>query len=362
MQKRIYSLKYLIISRLISLLISPYYGFLNLFRKNLSLDNITIKKILITEYHRIGDLIIIAPILKSIKKTYPDAKLILLCNNLAEQLAKQLNLADEIISTSAPWTDWSFSLYKWREVRKLAKKLEKKKIDLAFDFKGDLRNSWFLWKTNPKKSFGYFTTGGSYFLTDSFKMNQKLHQLTRSEKLIQKAGCGKIVIEKNNVLNKSGKIVFHTGATDSRRMWPDLHWLKLAKQLSINYQISIVKTNESIELINKIKNSQLNIEIFEGNLIEVMNWIKNQQCLIALDSMAGHLASYVGIPVVSIFGSQNPNLTKPTNKFGVVIKPAEPCNHFRNHWRFCKECVASIKPDMVNKVLLNHLSQLNSLY
>ena len=41
---------------------------------------------------------------------------------------------------------------------------------------------------------------------------------------------------------------------------------------------------------------------------------------IAPDSMAGHLASYVGIPVITIYGSQNPDLTKPKNEYGRVIK------------------------------------------
>ena len=36
-------------------------------------------------------------------------------------------------------------------------------IDLAIDFKGDLRNSWFLWNTHPKLSFGYNATGGIIF-------------------------------------------------------------------------------------------------------------------------------------------------------------------------------------------------------
>ncbi len=77
---KVYSKETIIISRLFSFFLSPYYKFLNLFRHNYQITDIEIKTILVTEYHRIGDVLIIAPILKSLKKKFPKAHLILICN------------------------------------------------------------------------------------------------------------------------------------------------------------------------------------------------------------------------------------------------------------------------------------------
>ena len=104
------------ISRLISFFISPYYKILNFFRNNYSITDIEIKTILVTEYHRIGDVLIISPVLKSLKRKFPKARLILICNREVGQLASHLNLADEISIVNVPWTNWNWSIFSWWDV------------------------------------------------------------------------------------------------------------------------------------------------------------------------------------------------------------------------------------------------------
>ena len=156
----IYKPEYIFWSKFISVLIGPWFQFLNLFRKKYNITSINVKTILVTEYHRIGDVIIIAPVLKSFKTRFPKAKIILVCNEKTKGLAEELKLADKVFGISVPWTNWDWSISKWLSTREFAKNLRRREIDLAFDFKGDLRNSWFLWNTCPKLSFGYHTNGG----------------------------------------------------------------------------------------------------------------------------------------------------------------------------------------------------------
>ncbi len=352
----IYKPSYIFWAKIISILIAPYFKFFNFFRKKYDIRSINIKTILVTEYHRIGDVIIIAPILKSIKSNFPKAKIILICNDSARELAENLKLADKVIGVSVPWTNWRWSVFEWYKIRGFANSLHLENIDLAIDFKGDLRNSWFLWSAHPKVSFGYNTTGGEYFITNSFTMNQKDHQYLRALKLIQYFGCRLIKNKKNRYHSvKNGCIVLHPGASDLVRRWPDSHWKELIKLLTPNFKVSIVITKESSCLFKALKSERLELEYFQGSLVEFCDYIKNQKCLIALDSMAGHLASYLGVPVVSLFGSQNPELTKPKNKYGKIIKPEKPCGHNRIHWRLCKLCLESISPKKVYNELSEHI-------
>lgn len=361
LNNQIYRPAHLVFANLVSLILYPYYAICNFFRTKNSIEKIEIKTILVTEYHRIGDILIIAQPLDSIKKKFPNAKLVLVCHQSAAKLAEHLGLADEVLSVMVPWTNWNWSLIHWIQARSFARQLRKKEIDLAFDFKGDLRNAWFLWQMKPKVSFGYLTTGGKYFFTNSFKMDPNLHQSIRAEKLISAVGC-----KPNNKnlpkskLNTDGMIAFHMGTSDSRRSWPVKHWLKLAKLLSSNYQISLVKTSEASDLQKLFKNTTLNIKVFQGDLIEFKNWLENQRCLISPDSMAGHLAAHVGIPVFTIFGSQNPNLTRPISNISTVIAPDIPCEHQRSHWRLCQDCMESVSPKKVAKTIINKLSSFES--
>ncbi len=350
-------------AKIISILIAPYFRFSNFFRKKYDIQSINVKTILVTEYHRIGDVIIIAPILKSIKFKFPDAKIILICNEYAKELAEYLKLADDVIGLSVPWTNWGWSFFEWYKIRSFAKSLRPLGIDLGIDFKGDIRNSWFLWNTHPKISFGYDTTGGGYFYTNTHAMDQNVHQSKRAFKLIEKLGCRLSCDNKSRYNSiKKGYIVLHPGVSDSERSWPDSHWVELARLLSTKFKVSIVMTKDSTNLIRKLKTKDLELQYFEGSLVDFCHYMSNQKCLIALDSMAGHLASYIGIPVISLFGSQNPSLTKPKNKYGKIIEPETVCNHDRGHWRLCKLCAESISPRIVYEKTIEHVLYIESIF
>ena len=346
------------ISRLISLFISPYYKILNFFRNNYRITDIEIKTILVTEYHRIGDVLIISPVLKSIKRKFPKAHLILICNREVGQLASHLNLADEIFTMNVPWTNWDWSILSWWDIRSKAKSLSRKQIDLAFDFKGDIRNAWFLWLTRPKISFGYNTTGGNYFFTNPMEMNQDLHQLYRAFNLVSTVGCQHIEDQEDQwVFNDEGAVVIHIGATDDRRSWPSDHWIKLINLLIKDFKIAIVDVKDSQYIIDKIKDSR--VGIFKGDLIQFKSWLTNQKCLIAPDSMAVHLAAFLKIPVVTLFGSQDPKLTSPVAEKSLVITPEVACSHKREHWRLCSKCMNSITPYRVYQGICNFINKAN---
>ena len=102
--------------------------------------------------------------------------------------------------------------------------------------------------------------------------------------------------------------------------------------------------NSIFKFIEQLNELKIEVGRFKGGLIELKNWLINQRCLVAPDSMAGQLAAYVQIPVISVFGSQDPKLTRPVIKMGAIVKPDKPCNHSSNHWRFCRKCMESIQP------------------
>ena len=358
----IYKQEHIFWAKLISIIVSPYYKFYNFFRKKHSIHNIDIKTILITEYHRIGDIIIIAPILKLVKETFPDAHIILICNKVSENLVRHLKLADTVFGINAPWTNWEWSIFKWWKTRSFARSLRAFDVDIGIDFKGDIRNSWFLWQTNPKISFGYSVTGGEFFFTNPKLINQDLHQYHRAIELIKNLGLVKLKKEKRIVKHKNKRaIIFHPGASQFERTWPDEHWVKLAKLMRVENKITIVKFGNSNSLIKKFKKTDLNIDFFEGDLISLFEWLKRQRYLIAPDSMAGHLASYVGIPVLSLFGSQDPNLVKPTNTLGEVVVPDKECHHSKKHWRLCSYCMSSITPQKVFSIFTNHITSIERI-
>jgi len=360
MKKELYSFKYRIISHAISLLIQPVFTVFNLFRNSYIINDINVKVILVNEYHRIGDVIIITPILRSLKKKYPKAELILICNKQVQNLAIHHNLADTIIGIDAPWTNWDWSLSKWcSKIFFFSKVVRKKNVDIAFSFKGDIRDSFFLWLSKPKISFGYSFTGGKYFYTDPQRLKKSYHQQERAYMLIEKIGCITIPNSKINQ-NIDGGIVIHPGSSDSRRAWPDVYWIKLIQMLSTKEKVYIVKTNDSSAILEKLERQKVIVNIFSGHLVDFSNWVKNQKLVIGPDSMAGHLAAFHNIPSITIFGSQNPNLSIPISKKSKSVKPDLKCYHKRNHWRLCEDCMSSITPQKVYDETVSFLNEIKN--
>jgi len=351
MTQGVYSSKALIISNIISFLILPFYKALNIFRNKYDLRKITINKILILEYHRIGDVIMILGVLRSLRVKYPDSKITLVCNSEAYQLIKSFNIADNLIPISIPWTDWDFTFTKISKVFSLIKRLKKQHFDLAFSFKGDIRDNWLLWKVASKISFGYYVTGGGFFLSHPQVFDNNLHQRERAKYLLKKTGCNTFPAKNKILNNEKGRIVFHNGARDFRRRWPKEKWVKLIKLVKRDHRVGIVKVKEGEGILKKLRNSKIDLKVFEGNLVDFKIWLENQKMLICVDSMAGHLSAEIGVPSITIFGSQNPKLTSPVGIASEIIMPRHSCNHKRDHWRLCKDCISSIRvKDVFSKI------------
>ena len=234
-------------------------------------------------------------------------------------------------------------------------------IDLAIDFKGDLRNAWFLWKTHPKISFGYNTTGGGYFFTNSYAMDQNAHQYLRAFKLIQQFGC-QLVKDKETRYHskKKGCIVLHPGSSDIERSWPDSYWEELVRLLAEKFKVSLVITKESSTLFHRLKTEGYELEFFEGNLVRLCDYFNAQKCLIALGFNGWAFGKLFGYPGYFAIWVSKSRLTKPVNKYGKIIKPGISCKHKRSHWRLCRICMESILPKEVYNKVLAHVLHIES--
>tara|TARA_Y100000031_G_C8200115_1_gene375792 strand:+ start:133 stop:1215 length:1083 start_codon:yes stop_codon:yes gene_type:complete len=351
LKQEIYHPRKLIISRFISSLIYPFVRIFihNPITSDFKKDEI--KKILVTEYHCIGDVLMIIPALRLIKSSFPKAELTLLTNSDASALAEVLEIADKIISFDFPWTGKTDKI-KYREAWDVAIKLKKENFDLGIDFKGDLRNLIFLWKTGSKFRIGFNGTGGNYFITHPFPFPFTVHQRDRSIQLLRSIGLNKkidksIIDIPNSTSDKKDFIVLHPGANHKARQWSKNNWIKLVELLEHSHKIALVKTNDSVKTITYLSEIYPDIFIFSDSLPNFGRWLQHQKMLIGMDSMAVHLAGVLGIPSLAIFGKQDPDLTKPKFNNSEFIIPENSCNHKNNHWRLCGKCTNSVKPEAV---------------
>ncbi len=303
-------------------------------RSNYPLDHASIKHILVQEYQCIGDVIMLEPTLRSLRKAFPLATIDLLCSPATVALAKKVKLADNILiyPKEIPY---------------------KTRYDLAFDFHGDVRRLQLLKRYRAKHKAGFSFSGGARWLTHVVDYPYAKHQVERPFQLLGLLG---ISVE-SKVPRLEGfepepkishRILLHPGANHRDRTWPAEHWIGLIGMLQAEgYEVIWINPPGGY--------NKMNIKQFSGDLGELVKLIQSASLLVGVDSMSGHLAAAVGTTTLTIFGSQNPKLTRPYHKNGHIIVPQRHCTHVKRDWRLCYECMKTVRAEdvraMIKKIL-----------
>lgn len=293
---------------------------------NMLIDKSSIKRILVQEYQCIGDVLMLEPTLRAIKKAYPNAIIDLLCIPAISKLAEQAKLADHIL------------IYPQQIPYKI-------RYDLVFDFHGDVRRLKLLKRYHSRYRAGFNFSGGARWLTHVIDYPYKKHQVERPFDLLRLLG---IRVE-STIPTLEGfesqaqipkRILLHPGANNCYRMWPAEEWLGLIGMLEADgYEVIWINPPGG--------HCNLKIKQFSGDLIELAKLIQTASLLVGVDSMSGHLAGALGIPTLTIFGSQNSELTRPFHKDAYIIKPQRHCTHAKKDWRLCAECMSTIRSESV---------------
>ena len=124
-----------------------------------------VNNILVVRLDHIGDVVYSTCVPQNLKARYPQARVDFLVANWAKELIINNPYIDEIICYDPPWfsrggkkTAWFVSLLK------LIVKLRKKRYDLGFDLRGDLKHIVLMWLAGIKFIVGYGITGGAFLL------------------------------------------------------------------------------------------------------------------------------------------------------------------------------------------------------
>jgi len=352
-RQEVYKPRNVIISRLFSALVGFFWQLGKKTEKNLPVDYSSISNIVVLEYHCIGDVILITSALRTLRSSFPRARVTLVVNLKVSALADVAQLADTILPVDIPWVHKHGSISLWKKFYQNIRYLRRSSFDLGISFKGDFRDIAVLRYIKPTNRLGFLATGGEYFLTHVYSFPFEMHQAERAINLLQNFGLPPAdatpLLQLPALRPPTGKIdkyqiVLHPGASHPLRYWSQQHWLELIAQIHNRYSLALVELPETKNLTDNVKSLYNDIEYFSGSLLEFATWLSPKQLLIGLDSMAVHLATALGVPALAIFGAQNPTLTKPIGTHGHFIAPRVTCNHKRKDWRLCDKCINSITP------------------
>jgi len=272
------------------------------------------KTFLIISNTALGDTILSTPAIKSLKKSFPDSKIIAILKSAFAPLFYDFKYIDEIIEYDG----------KYKKFFSTISKIKKHKPDIALIFHSNspqdiqlcvLSDIPYILKHPTKSELK------KYLSFDFIKKAQ--HTIEDRIDLVRLIG-GKNIdttmeiapLNDTNLKLKYKKynnyIGFQIGAADKYKMWPIERFIELAKRLK-DEKIVITGVKSEWELAQKIVKECENVENLCGKMSikELPYLIDNLKLLITNDTGTMHLAIALKTPTISLFSVTDSKLIGP---------------------------------------------------
>lgn len=123
-------------------------------------------------------------------------------------------------------------------------------------------------------------------------------------------------------------LVFFHGTTWASKLWPEQYWRKLAALAAADgYRVKLPWGNdEELQRAQQIARGASNVDILgQQTLTDIGRLLLGSQGVVAVDTGLGHLAAALSIPVISLYGSSNPELTGTYGRRQLHLQSQLPC-------------------------------------
>ena len=332
------------------------------------------KKILIFHTAFIGDIVLSTPLIKNIKKLYPNSEITYVTTPAGRVVLFNNPYLKEVIAYDKRGKNKGF-----KGMLNLAKQLRNKKFDITYIPHRYLRSSLICFLAKIPSRIGYDISEGKLFLNKKIEYRKDLHEVERLLKLLD-TECNDKKIElypskedkeyidnylKDKNTNNKKLIALAIGSKWNTKRWPIEYFNELIERLERldDVKIVLVGGNEEKDLLVKYSDKTINA-IGETSLLQLAELIKRCDLIVTNDSSPIHIASAFETYIIAIFGATVRELGfYPWSQNSEVIEnnslKCRPCGlHGGNE---CPEkhfkCMLDIKPDLVYKRILDVLKE-----
>jgi len=343
-----------------------------------------VKKILILKFAALGDILLLIPAIKLIRKNYPDAEISFLSTYINDSVVKKIPYIDKIINENVyQFLKNPFSFYKY------IRGLRREKYDIIIDgeqwsridpillclikhtytvgFKTKKQWKHFAFSACAKHTVSRHEVENFLALLEPLglfpEQEDKKLEYYISDAEIQSA---EKFWKENNFENKRIICLHPTVGTNGIfREWGDDNFVSLAKRIrddfpEIRFLITGSKDDFSrCEYISEKLNGSAKNIAGKYSLGESLAIIKKSGLLVCVNTGILHLAVCVGTKTIALHGATNSELWGPYDKNSVIIQSdifCSPCLYL-GHDFGCNEpvCMQRIKVDDVYAKMYNLL-------
>jgi lipopolysaccharide heptosyltransferase I len=325
------------------------------------------RRVLIVKPSSLGDVVTAAPVLRALRRAFPEAHLAwLLTPGCAPLVAEDTDL-DEVIEfdrrrLGAAWR----SVGAFRDLRKLVRRLRHGGFDWAIDLQGLFRSGYFTRVTRAPRRIGFADAreGATVFYTERIAV-EPTHTVERNIALAGQlgldAGPGDMrlaVTDAGNAfvgqlcaqrgLERSGYLVCVPPTRWATKRYPVRHWRAVVRRLVGHVPVVLLGAPGDEALCGAVAEGIGGVVDLAGrtDVAEMVGVIAASAGVVCSDSAAKFIAPAVGVDTVTLIG---PTLVAVTGPYphGTALVADIPCAGCRK--KTCRHvtCMQSIRPDDV---------------
>ncbi len=332
-------------------------------------ENHQVQSILVIHQGALGDFILALPALETLRKTFPEAKSIIIGYPRILELVEQRFYAEGILSIDQRGMA-SFFVRGGSLDPPLSQLFGQFNLIVVFgrDEEGALIGNLkrvchgHILQINPFPSWGEKIHLTDYLLRQFSRygfrisgLNPRLH-LKESDR-----DWGRDFWRSRGLTleERSRVIILHPGSGSKRKVWPSERFLSLAQILQdrLGSKILILfgpAEGSEVERVFDEMDPQAFIQVKGLSLLELASVMEGCRLFIGNDSGISHMASALGILTIAIFGPTDPRVWSPRGEKVWVVRneiPCSPCPRERFFQCIDSECLKGIEVEEVLKGL-----------
>ena len=328
-------------------------------KKTLNLENV--KNIIVVGQNRIGDNVLSIPALRTIRKNFSKAKIVIISNRYVKDILLEDGSVNEIL------------FYRRENISgkiKTISMLLKRKWDLGIDFTIDYTflPAFLLFLSGSRSRIGYNIKGRGFLFHRPVKWDaENKHFIDRLSDLIKGIGfkiidkkaslsvsdnCKKLAdefLKANDVQNDDNLIGIHPGGYFPSQRWPIERFAETADNIikKHNAKLIIIGGGKEKRLLGTMISlmKEKAIEAYNSPMPQLMGLIKRCGLLICNNSGILHLATALDVPTVSTMGPTDSSMWWPQGENNIVLKKDVSCLGCEDAYCETHECMNSITID-----------------
>ena len=330
----------------------------------------------------IGDLLLVTPVLRTLRTNYPQAHIALLADAKLADLVRLNKNIDELIAIDKKG-------YHDKLINYLAfiGEVRQKKFDLVINLHKNERASFIAALSGANKIVGYSTFGPGLLFDKTIENRKRSKHQVHAHFDVLKETLGITNIDDRGIemwLDEGAEVTteaiwrqafletrpvigLNIGASWPTKRWPKEYFAELADRLvddgfSIAYfggPMDVDIVDQAISLMKHRDNPQVVKLTGQVTLMELAALLKKCAVFVTNDSGPMHIATAMRVPVVSMFGASPVQGFWPYNDISVVLKSPLPCHPCYKH--SCKlgglECMYAITVEEVLTAVLKQATK-----